>query len=186
MATGASTADLAVILVDARKGVLTQTRRHSYIVSLLGIRHVVLAVNKMDLVGTLDERFRRIVADYRRFAPASGSTDVTAIPTVGARRRQRRRAPRQHALVRRPDAARLSGDRRGRRDRGGRAAVPLAGAVGEPPEPRLPRLRRHRRERQRPPGRPRSRTAARARETAIARIVTADGDLRRSRSPARR
>ncbi len=51
MATGASTADLAVILVDARKGVLTQTRRHSYIVALLGMRHVVLAVNKMDLVG---------------------------------------------------------------------------------------------------------------------------------------
>ena len=59
MATGASTADLAIILIDARKGVLTQTRRHSFIVSLLGIKHVVLAVNKMDLVGYAEAVFRR-------------------------------------------------------------------------------------------------------------------------------
>src|SRR5487761_2098407 len=65
MATGASTADLAVILIDARKGVLTQTRRHSYLVHLMGIRHVVLAVNKMDLVDYARERFDEIVADYR-------------------------------------------------------------------------------------------------------------------------
>ena len=65
MVTGASTADLAVILIDARKGVLTQTRRHSYLVSLLGIRKVVLAINKMDLVGYDEETFRRIVDDYR-------------------------------------------------------------------------------------------------------------------------
>src|SRR5688572_4937168 len=68
MVTGASTADLAVILIDARKGVLTQTRRHSYIVSLLGIRYVVLAVNKMDLVDWSRETFDTIVADYRDFA----------------------------------------------------------------------------------------------------------------------
>src|SRR5215467_6773903 len=65
MITGASTAHLAVILIDARKGVLTQTRRHSYLVSLLGIRHVVLAVNKMDLVGYSRETFEEIVAQYR-------------------------------------------------------------------------------------------------------------------------
>ncbi len=65
MVTGASTADLAIILIDARKGVLTQTRRHSYIVSLLGIRHVVLAVNKMDVVGYSQATFDAIVADYR-------------------------------------------------------------------------------------------------------------------------
>ena len=61
MVTGASTADLAVILIDARKGVLTQTRRHSYLVSLLGIRHIVLAINKMDLVGYSEDVFETIV-----------------------------------------------------------------------------------------------------------------------------
>ena len=80
MATGASTADLAVILIDARKGVLTQTRRHSFIVSLLGIRHVVLAVNKMDLVDYSRSVFDTIVEDYRRFATSLGLTDVTCIP----------------------------------------------------------------------------------------------------------
>ena len=70
MVTGASTADLAVILIDARKGVLTQTRRHSYLVALIGIRHVVLAVNKMDLVGYDQAMFDAIVADYRAFAAA--------------------------------------------------------------------------------------------------------------------
>src|SRR3954449_2241793 len=68
MATGASTADCAVILIDARKGVLTQTRRHSYLVSLLGIKHVALAVNKIDLVGYSAERFAEIEAAYRAFA----------------------------------------------------------------------------------------------------------------------
>src|SRR5213592_4458053 len=68
MVTGASTADAAVILIDARKGVLTQTRRHSFLVHLLGIRHVVLAVNKMDLVGYEESVFDAIVADYSEFA----------------------------------------------------------------------------------------------------------------------
>jgi bifunctional enzyme CysN/CysC len=83
MITGASTADLAVILIDARKGVLTQTRRHSYLVNLIGIRHVVLAVNKMDLVGYDQAVFDRIVADYRRFADDIGIADFTAIPISG-------------------------------------------------------------------------------------------------------
>jgi bifunctional enzyme CysN/CysC len=77
MITGASTADLAVILLDARKGVLTQTRRHSYLVSLLGIRRVVLAINKMDLVGYSEELFRRTVAEYAEFASRN---EVTCIP----------------------------------------------------------------------------------------------------------
>src|ERR1700710_1992703 len=64
MATGASNSDAAVILIDARKGVLTQTRRHSYICSLLGIRHVALAINKIDLVGYSQELFEQIVAEY--------------------------------------------------------------------------------------------------------------------------
>ncbi len=80
MATGASTADLAVILVDARKGLLLQTRRHSYLVSLLGIRAVVLAVNKMDLVGYDERVFRTIEAEYRLLADRLGFTQVTAIP----------------------------------------------------------------------------------------------------------
>ena len=80
MVTGASTADLAVILIDARKGVLTQTRRHSFLVHLLGIARVVLAVNKMDLVGYARATFESIVADYREFAARIGLTDITPIP----------------------------------------------------------------------------------------------------------
>ena len=80
MATGASTADLAIVLVDARKGLLTQTRRHSYIVSLLGIRHVLLAVNKMDLVDYDQGTFDAIVAGYRELAGQLGIPNVTAIP----------------------------------------------------------------------------------------------------------
>ena len=80
MVTGASTADLAIILIDARKGVLTQTRRHSYLVSLLGIRHVVLAVNKMDLMEYSEEVCRRIEADYQAFAARIGIDDVACIP----------------------------------------------------------------------------------------------------------
>ncbi|WP_181702007.1 sulfate adenylyltransferase subunit CysN [Chthonobacter albigriseus] len=80
MATGASSSDLAVILVDARHGILTQTRRHSFIVSLLGIRHVVLAVNKIDLVDYSREVFDRIVAEYREFAAGFGFTTFQPIP----------------------------------------------------------------------------------------------------------
>ncbi|MES3096247.1 sulfate adenylyltransferase subunit CysN [Sphingomonas aerolata] len=83
MVTGASTADLAVILIDARKGVLTQTRRHSYLAHLVGIREIVLAVNKMDLVGHDEARFDAIVADYRAFAASIGIDRFTAIPLSG-------------------------------------------------------------------------------------------------------
>ncbi|MEM9586664.1 MAG: sulfate adenylyltransferase subunit CysN [Planctomycetota bacterium] len=80
MATGASSADLAIILIDARHGVLTQTKRHSFIVSLLGIRHVVVAVNKMDLVDFSQERFDEICSDYRSFAAKLDLPDVHFIP----------------------------------------------------------------------------------------------------------
>ena len=83
MVTGASTADLAVILIDARKGVLTQTKRHSYLAHLLGIRHLVLAVNKMDLVDYDQAVFDRIVADYAAFARSIGIQDFTPIPISG-------------------------------------------------------------------------------------------------------
>nr|NUR38108.1 sulfate adenylyltransferase subunit CysN [Sphingomonas sp.] len=83
MVTGASTADAAVILIDARKGVLTQTKRHSYLVHLLGIRNVVLAVNKMDLLGYDQAVFDRIVEDYADFARQVGIAGFTAIPLSG-------------------------------------------------------------------------------------------------------
>lgn len=80
MVTGASTAQVAVILIDARKGVLTQSRRHSYLVSLVGIRHVVLAINKMDLVDYSAERFEAIQREYRLFAAGLGFEEIAAIP----------------------------------------------------------------------------------------------------------
>ncbi len=83
MVTGASTADLAVILIDARKGVLVQTRRHSYLAHLVGIKNIVLAVNKMDLVDYDQATYDAIVADYRQFAQQIGITDFTALPISG-------------------------------------------------------------------------------------------------------
>src|SRR5439155_15712791 len=80
MVTGASTADMAVILIDARKGVLTQTRRHSYLVALIGIRRVVLAINKLDLVDYSQAVFERLEAEYRAFAGSIGLTDIVCIP----------------------------------------------------------------------------------------------------------
>ena len=83
MITGASTADLAVILIDARKGVLTQTRRHSYLVNLIGIRNVVLAINKMDLIGYDQAKYDAILADYTAFATSIGIKSFTAMPISG-------------------------------------------------------------------------------------------------------
>jgi translation elongation factor EF-1alpha len=80
MATGASTCDLAIILIDARQGVLTQTRRHSFIVSLLGIRHVVVAINKMDLVGFTRAVFEQIRQDYLDFAGRLNLPDIHFLP----------------------------------------------------------------------------------------------------------
>ena len=80
MVTGASTADLAVLLIDARKGLLSQTRRHSLICSLLGIRHIVLALNKLDLVEFDRTVFDRIAEEYRRFAADLDFASLTVIP----------------------------------------------------------------------------------------------------------
>ncbi|MBZ2168495.1 MULTISPECIES: sulfate adenylyltransferase subunit CysN [Marinobacter] len=80
MATGASTAQLAILMIDARHGVLTQTRRHSYIASLLGIRHIVVAVNKMDLVDFSEQRFNEIKDDYLAFAAKLGLKDIRFVP----------------------------------------------------------------------------------------------------------
>ena len=180
MATGASNAELAVILIDARKGVLTQTRRHCLIASLLGIRHVVLAVNKIDLVGlSTQARLRR---DRRRLpapSPAQLGLRLASSPS-----RSRRAAATtscepsaQHALVRRPDAARATWRPSRSTSRARRQAVPHAGAVGQPPRPRFPRLLPA-------PSRPaRVRrgdavaVAPSGRASTVARIVTMDGDL---------
>ncbi|MGQ0529628.1 MAG: sulfate adenylyltransferase subunit CysN [Panacagrimonas sp.] len=83
MVTGASTADLAIILIDARKGVLTQTRRHSYLAHLIGIRNLVLAVNKMDLIGYEKAKYEAIVEDYRAFATSIGISAFTPMPISG-------------------------------------------------------------------------------------------------------
>jgi bifunctional enzyme CysN/CysC len=83
MVTGASTADVAVLLVDARKGILTQTRRHSFLAKLMGIRHLVLAVTKMDLVDYDQAAFDAVTADYRQFADQIGIADWSAIPVSG-------------------------------------------------------------------------------------------------------
>jgi bifunctional enzyme CysN/CysC len=101
MVTGASTADVAVVMIDARKGVLTQTRRHSYLVSLLGISRVVVAVNKMDLVDWSHETYQAIVDEYSAFAARIGIESVTG---VCAAWRQHRRVQREESVVRRPDA----------------------------------------------------------------------------------
>ncbi len=85
MVTGASTADAAILLVDARKGVLTQTRRHAYLVSLLGVRHLILAVNKMDLVDGAQAVFDAIVAEFTAFAEKLGRTEVHAVPLSALR-----------------------------------------------------------------------------------------------------
>jgi bifunctional enzyme CysN/CysC len=83
MITGASTADLAVVLIDARKGVLTQTRRHTYLANLIGVRNFALAVNKMDLIGYDQRKYEAIVADYRAFAESIGVKDFVALPISG-------------------------------------------------------------------------------------------------------
>ena len=85
MVTGASTADLAIILIDARKGMLVQTRRHSYLVSLLGVRHLVLAINKMDLVDYSQLVFERIRSEYLEFASKIGIEKITVMPISGVK-----------------------------------------------------------------------------------------------------
>ncbi|WP_284337529.1 sulfate adenylyltransferase subunit CysN [Comamonas sp. NoAH] len=85
MVTGASTADVAVVMIDARRGVLTQSKRHSYLASLIGIRKIVLAVNKMDLMDYSEKVYNDIAADYREFAKKIGLEDITAIPMSALR-----------------------------------------------------------------------------------------------------
>ena len=152
MATAASSANLAILLVDARKGLLTQTCRHAAIVSLIGIRHVVLAVNKIDLTGFDQAGFDKIVADFSAFAAPLGFKSITPIP-ISARHgdnvSERSANTPWHkgpALL----AFSRTGRRRGRPER---QAVSLPRAMGQPAASRFSRLRRHDRERDRPPRR---------------------------------
>ena len=136
MVTGASTAHLAVILIDARNGIVEQSRRHATLSSLLGIRHLVAAVNKMDLVDWSEDRFRAIEEEFARARGAARRRGRARVPDLRAARRQRRRA-RRRRLVRRAAAARAPrGGRRRRAPR--RGPVPAARAVGHPARGRPP------------------------------------------------
>ncbi len=178
MVTGASTADAAVILIDARKGVLTQTRRHSYLVKLLGIQHVVLAINKMDLVGWSKVTFDNIVADYRLFADQIGLDSFTPIPLSALRGdniiepsdrspwydgppllRWLEEAPVEEALREKPFRMPVQWVNRPNLDFRGFSGFVAAGAVA--------------------PG-DRVKVVPSGRESTVARIVTQDGDLERA------
>ena len=169
MVTGASTADLAVILIDARKGVVEQTRRHAFIASLLGIRHLVVCVNKMDLAGYAQARFEQIEQDFREFCARLETTDVTFIPISAVHGENVVERSAAHALVPGAGAAvpprarpHLLGPQPDR--------LPVPGAMGDPArvadgvgleQRRLPRLRRADRRRRVPLGRSRGRAAGR-------------------------
>ena len=161
MVTGASTADCAVILLDARKGVLTQTRRHSWLVALLGIRHVVLAVNKMDLVEFAEERFREIEAEYAQVAEQIALPDVQCIPVSALAGDNVVEASDNTPWYDGPTLLGYLEEVEVDLERLEAGAVPDAGAAREPPELGLPRLRGHDRGRQRAPGRRDPRAPAR-------------------------
>ena len=132
MATGASNSDLAVLLVDAQHGILTQTRRHAYIVSLLGIRNVVLAVNKIDLIGFDEERFIDIRNAFAEFAAQFKFDSIVTIPLSARYGDNVIDRSAEHAVVRRPDAARLprDGEGRGRERPRSRSASRCSGSTG--------------------------------------------------------
>ncbi len=150
MVTGASTADLGLVLVDARQGLTEQSRRHAVLLSLLRVPHLVLCVNKMDLVDWSEEVYERIHKEFTPFATKLDDPRPRGHPDLGAQRRQRGRPRRELALVPRPDAHAPPRARPRRlRPRPGRH--PLPGPVRRPAQvrrpPRLPRLRRHGRRR---------------------------------------
>ena len=179
MVTGASTADLAVILIDARKGVLTQTRRHSYLARLLGIRHVVLAVNKMDLVGYRRRSSTASCAISAHFAAQLELPRHHRIPLSARARRQRDRRKRADALVSGPPRCssiwKRSRSRRGRTDRPFRMPVQWVNR----PNSRFSRLLPAPSPRAGAPGRCGARRCPRAHRHGGA-IVTMDGDLPRA------
>jgi sulfate adenylyltransferase large subunit len=150
MATGASTADVAIILVDARKGILTQSRRHAYIASLLGTRHIVAAVNKMDLVDYSQQVFESLQTDLQNLASKLGISGLAAIPVSAlhgdnvVERGQRMPWFEGPTLLEYLDRAGWS-----------QRSLPSAHSARHPPGPALPRLRRADRLRLHLAGRPR-------------------------------
>ena len=177
MVTGASTADLAIVLVDARKGMLEQSRRHAFLASLLRVPHLVVAVNKMDLVDWSEETYEAIRDEFTAFAAKLDVPDLTVVPISALHGDNVVTRSANIALVRRPVAAAPPRARaRGQRPQPGRHPVP--GAVRDPAAvrrlPRLPRLRGHGRQR---------RAAARRRGAGAAQ--RADHDDRRHRRPPR-
>ena len=180
MVTGASTADLALLLVDARKGVLEQTRRHSILANLVGIRRMVLAVTKMDLVDFDRDLFDAIVADYRAFAEQIGIADWIAIPVSGltgdnvAGRGEAMGWYQGPTLLEHLESVPIdSVSGRGQ-------AVPHAGSMGQPARPAFPRFRRADRDRPGRAGRRGAHPALGPDRPGSTRIVTLDGDLGRS------
>ena len=161
MVTGASTADCAVILLDARKGVLTQTRRHSWLVALLGIRHVVLAVNKMDLVEFAEERFREIEREYATVARQIELPDIQCIPVSALAGDNVVEASDSTPWYDGPTLLEYLETVEVDLERMEAAPVPDAGPAREPAELGLPRLRRHDRRRRRAARRRDPRAAAR-------------------------
>ena len=139
MATGASTADLAVILIDAEKGLLPQTSRHAYIASLLGIPSVVAAINKMDLVGYHRERFLTLEKEFLALAGKLGITNIRCIPISALAGRQRCRGRQANAVVRRSDPARTSGNCTGHKARN-HAKYPIPRSICDPAGCELPRI----------------------------------------------
>ena len=103
MVTGASTAHLIILLIDAKAGIQTQSKRHAFISSLLGIPNVIVAINKMDLVDYSQERYEELCAEYRSFCARLKLGSLTFTPDQCARRRSNRQPRRQHAVVRRND-----------------------------------------------------------------------------------
>ena len=139
MATGASTAALAIIMIDARKGVLDQTRRHAFIASLLGIRHVVLAINKMDLVGYAKGRSDDILAEFLALNDRLSFSDIKAIPFISSSWRQYHSKSDNMLWYDGPTLL----DHLETVEIGSSETVPpsaLAGSVCGPPQPGFPRL----------------------------------------------
>ena len=140
MVTGASTAELALVLVDARNGIVEQSRRHAYLSALLGIRHLVACVNKMDLVDWDEERFREIESEFRGLADRLGVPDATVIPISALHGDNVVERSRRLAVVRRAAAARAPRDRRGAPGPDPRRAA-ASRAVDDPPARRPGRRR---------------------------------------------
>jgi sulfate adenylyltransferase subunit 1 len=144
MATGASTSNLAIILIDARRGVQTQTRRHSFIVSLLGIRHVIVAINKMDLVDYSADVFNNIRNEYQAFAEELNIPDIRFVPISALRGDNVVSASDSMPWYSGETLDAIAG-KRAHHPRRGTGCIPPAGTICEPPKSRFPWLLRHHR-----------------------------------------